>query len=155
SGKRERFEQLLDQVQMSAEMKTSYFQEACLERLEVRRKNRSWTIYFQLPGLIPADVLADFDQKLKERFARVAEVDWQIACAAQVDDRTLIEEYWPLFLQWLQREVVSVNGWMTKAKLEVKGAVIHLQMLNETGIEMARKKQVDVLVKRYFSRYFG
>ncbi len=155
SGKRERFEQLLDQVQLSAEMKQSYFQGASLERVEVSRTARTWTFFLELPGLIPADVLVQFDEKLKQRFAPVADVDWRIAFADQVDDSSLIEEYWQLALQWLQKQVISLNGWMTKAKLEVKGAVIRLQMLNETGIEMARKKQIDQLVMQYYANTFG
>ena len=153
--KRDRFEWLLKQAKVPVEMAEEFFRDGYLDRVEVSRKSREWTFYFCKRHLIPRDVYAAFCRRIREQFAQFADIRFVILFSDEVDHRMLVEEFWPVLLEWIQEQLPTVNGWMTKASVEVKGAVIHVRMLDSTGLELARKKQLDTLIRQFFARYFG
>jgi DNA polymerase-3 subunit alpha (Gram-positive type) len=153
--KRSRFEMLMRTANIPADMIDAFFQEGYIDRVEVSRSNREWTFYFCKRRLLPRDIYASFCRQIREQFAHIARIHFVIHFSDEVDTRSLVEEFWPMFLEWLQREIPSVNGWMTKAEVEVTGSAVHVRMLDATGLELARKRSIDTMIKTFFSRYFG
>jgi DNA polymerase-3 subunit alpha (Gram-positive type) len=154
ADKRERFLLFARQARVPEEWVQTYFSEGYIDKVEVHRGRREWTVHLVNPTLVPCDMYVSFCRHAREQFAHIAAIRFVLSFSGQVDDRTLVEEYWPLFLEWIQREMPSVNGWLTKAGIEVKGKMIQLRLLDATGLELARKKGVDALIVRFFERYF-
>lgn len=153
--KRDRFELLMRQAGIPTEMIDSFFQEGYIDKVEVSRSNRSWTFFLKKRELVPRQIYSAFCKHVREQFSHIADIRFVIHFSDEVKDQTLIEEFWPFLLEWLQREQPSVNGWMMKASVEVDDRMIHVQMLDQTGVELAKRKRIDELIVQFFHHYFG
>lgn len=153
--KRDRFELLMKQANVPTEMIDEFFHEGYIDRVEVSRTNREWTFHLNKRHMIPRDIYLSFCRHIKEQFAHIAKIQFVIQFSDEVENSLLVEEYWPLFLEWVQRELPSVNGWMTKASMEVSGSTIRVNMLDQTGLELAKKRSIDAMIVQFFHDYFG
>lgn len=153
--KRERFELLMKLAKIPEPMMEEFFQDGVIDRVEVSRSNREWTFFLHKKSLLPREIYLSFCRHVRDQFAHIAKIQFIISYSEEVNDESLIREYWPLFLEWVQRELPSVNGWMTKASMEVTGSNIVVQMLDQTGLEMAKKREIDALILRFYHDYFG
>ncbi|MDF2722264.1 MAG: polC, partial [Paenibacillus sp.] len=153
--KRKRLELLLEQASIPNNVVQSYFSDGQIERVECSRSNREWTLYISKNALLPPDVLRSFVQSVQAKFAHIAGIRVVLLYDQDVSDAALVEQYWSMFLEWAQREAVSVNGWLGKASYEAADGVITLRMLDAIGLELASKRNVDKLLQRYFEEQFG
>ncbi|MCD1257780.1 PolC-type DNA polymerase III [Paenibacillus athensensis] len=153
SDKRQRFELLMKQADIADHVVQTYFAQGHIERVECSRKNREWTFHLVNPALVPLAVYRDLCRTIQEKFAHIAKIRfmWHYEQAAP---EALVTEYWSLFIEWLQREAATVNGWMTKARAEVKDHTLTLVMLDQIGLELAKRKNIDQFVRTFFHTYF-
>ncbi|WP_405082614.1 PolC-type DNA polymerase III [Paenibacillus chitinolyticus] len=151
--KRQRFELLMKQADIPHEMSTVHFADGYIDKVEISRKNREWTFHLVKQELVPQDVYRSFCRNVQEKFAHIAKTRFVIHMENAEPGR-LVEEYWSLFLEWVQREAVTVNGWLSKAKTEVQGNQLTLILLDQIGFELAKKKNMDNWVKSFFQDYF-
>jgi DNA polymerase-3 subunit alpha (Gram-positive type) len=133
----------------------SYMSEGYIDRVETSRSNREWTFYLVLSTLVPQDIYKSFCANIKEKFAHIAAVRIITTYSEEVRDSDLIEQYWPLFIEWIHTEAASVNGWLSRAKFEIREKIITVQMLDAFGLEMAKKKALDTFVSRYYMEHYG
>jgi DNA polymerase-3 subunit alpha (Gram-positive type) len=138
-----------------ADMIDSFFQEGYIDRVEVSRANREWTFFLCKRRLLPRDVYASFCRHIREQFAHIARIHFVIHFSDEVDTRSLVEEFWPMCVEWLQREMPSVNGWLARADIEVPGSAMHVRVIDGTMLEFARKRGIDAMIGTFFGRYFG
>lgn len=155
ADKRKRFELLLEQSAVPSNVVEAYFTDGHIERVECSRGNREWTFIIAKNKLVPLDVYRSFYKMVRDKYAHIAKIRMIFHYSEEVADEELLEHYWSLFLEWVQREATSVNGWMSKAGYEVNGGVIILRMLDPIGLEMAKKRSVDGWVQRFFEENFG
>ncbi|RKN86483.1 PolC-type DNA polymerase III [Paenibacillus ginsengarvi] len=155
ADKRKRFELLLQQAEVPGSVVTSYFADGFIERVECSRSNREWTFYINKTTLLPLDIYRSLIQMVRAKFAHIAGTRFVVQYDGSVADETVVSEYWGLFLEWVQREAASVNGWMGKAKYEVAGGVVTLRMLDAIGLEMAKKRSIDGWVQRFYEENFS
>lgn len=153
--KRNRFELLMKQAEIPHAMIESYFQDGLIERVECSRTNRDWTIYIQKENLLPSPVYRTFGVSVRERMAHIAKIKLVFQYAEQITTSDIVQEYWGLFIEWAQREIASVNGWMSKARLEVENSLATITMSDTATLEMARKRQIDEAIIRFYDIYFG
>jgi len=153
--KRNRFELLLKQAQVPPEITDGFFADGYIDKVEVSRKNRSWTFYLVKSELVPRDIYISFCRLIREKFAHIAQIRFVLRYTDDMDPSRLVEEYWGLFLEWAQREIVSVNGWMSKARFEVRGRLIEVTLLDRVGLELARKKNIDQYIRQFFREHFS
>ncbi|TNJ64333.1 PolC-type DNA polymerase III [Paenibacillus hemerocallicola] len=156
ADRRKRFELLLTQAAVPNNVVEAYFADGHIERVECSRSNREWTFFIDKSTLVPLDIYRSFYKNVQDKFAHISKIGIVLNYAEEVSDHALIETYWGLFLEWVQREATSVNGWMSKAKYEVAaGGTVTLRMLDGIGLEMARKRNVDGWVQRFFDENFN
>jgi DNA polymerase-3 subunit alpha (Gram-positive type) len=153
ADKRNRFELLMQQAEIPSDTIYSFFADGYIDQVVCSRTNREWTFHLIKNELVPQDIYRSFCKKIQDKFAHIAKIRF-ILRFDQVDPVTIIEEYWSLFIEWLQREAATVNGWMSKAKFEVKGSDLTIILLDQFGIEQARKKNVDQFARSFFEDYF-
>lgn len=154
-SKRNRFELLLQHAQIPAEVADVYFHDGYIDMVETTRSNREWTFHLVNGTLVPKDIYRSFIKMLRDKFAHIAAVKVVLHYQENVTHAEIAGEYWSLFVEWAQREVASVNGWLGKARMEAEGTVLNLTMLDQIGLELAKKKQIDELVKQFYDRYFA
>ncbi|MBU5441804.1 PolC-type DNA polymerase III [Paenibacillus sp. MSJ-34] len=152
--KRKRFEILMQQAQIPAQMIEACFTDGHIERVECSETNREWTIYISKETVVPAEAYRAFCLQIQERLAHIAKIKLIFQYSEHVPVADVVQTYWGLFIEWVQREIASVNGWMARAKLEVDGRAVVVTMLDSTTLELARKKQIDTAIVRFFETYF-
>jgi len=152
--KRQRFEVLMSASGIPADVAERYFAEAYLDQVEVSRKSPLWTFHLVLPQLVPQDVYRPFCKLIADKHAHIAKIRF-VADVRGVSPAELVDEYWTMFIEWVQREAVSINGWMTTARVDVQGDKLTLYMLDAIGLELAKKRNVDDWIVTFFRDFFG
>ena len=153
ADKRNRFELLMQQAEIPADIIRSSFAEGYIDQVEISRKNRDWTFYLVKNELVPQNIYRSFCKMIQEKFAHIAKIRfiWRFE---QAEASAVVEEYWSLFLEWLQREAAAINGWMMKARIEVQGHSLTLIMLDQIGLDLAKKKNIDMFIRNFYHHFF-
>lgn len=155
AAKRDRFEMLMDQAGIPADVVRSFFADGYIDKVETSRKNREWTFYIAKTVIVPHDVYRSFCKMIRDKFAHIAAIRFVLQYSPDVSPEAVAHEYWGMFIEWVQREAASINGWMTKAKIDVAGNVLTLHLLDTIGLELAKKKNIAQWIQNYFSSFFG
>ncbi|MFS1513162.1 PolC-type DNA polymerase III [Chengkuizengella sp. SCS-71B] len=153
--KRTRFELLMKQAGIPQEIVNSYFSDGFIEKVICNRHHNDWNIHIVKDQMIPQKMYRQFCKQIQKKFAHIAKIRFNFCFSKSITNQELVSEYWGLFLDWVQREQTSVNGWFSKAKVEVKGQTINVSLLDETGIELAKKKKLDDNIKQFFIDFFS
>jgi DNA polymerase-3 subunit alpha (Gram-positive type) len=153
ADKRNRFELLMQQAEIPSEIVHSYFAEGYIDKVECSRTNRDWTFFLVAHDLVPQNIYRSFCKMIQDKFAHIAKIRF-IFRFEQAAPASIAEEYWSLCIDWMQRESASINGLMSKAKIEVKGSQLNLIMLDQFSLEMAKKKNIDQFVRSFFFGFF-
>ncbi|WP_442600908.1 PolC-type DNA polymerase III [Paenibacillus sp. KN14-4R] len=151
--KKQRFELLVQSAGIPKDVVQTHFVDAYLERVEVMRNQREWTFFLQVPRLVPQDVYRAFCKMISEHYAHLAKTRF-IVHFQQTEPAQLVNEYWSMFMEWVHREETSVNGWMSRAKVEVQGSRLTIFFLDGIGLELAKKKNIDNWITSFFRDYF-
>ncbi|TBL77767.1 PolC-type DNA polymerase III [Paenibacillus thalictri] len=152
--KRERFEQLMKHAEIPTDVIDSFFADGYIDRVEVSRKNKDWTFYIAQNKVVPRDIYISFCKMIRDKFTHIARIQFVLQYADEIDRAEVASEYWGLFLEWIQREKVSVNGWLMKAKVEAQGNVLTLLLLDQIGLELAKKKNIGQYIHTFYKNYF-
>ncbi|CAM2891138.1 PolC-type DNA polymerase III [Paenibacillus sediminis] len=152
--KRTRFELLMKQAQVPSSMIDPYFMDGYIDHVEISKSNKDWTIVIAKDSLVPAQVFRTFCLHIQERMNHIAKIRFIFRYSEAVQPASIVREYWKLFIEWVQREIPSVNGWMARAKHEVEGDLVFVTMTDSTSLELARKKQIDQAIISFFEQFF-
>lgn len=155
ADKRSRFELLMKESGISPEHRNGYFADGYIEKVEVSPANSEWTIYIHKESLVPHDIYLEFCEKIQSKFAHISSISFVLNYKEEAVRSQAIKEYWGLMIQWLQQHVVSINGWLSKAKIEVSGQKISLFLLDQLGLELAKKKNLEQWIRRFYQDCFG
>lgn len=152
--KRHRLELLMKQAEMPAAVVDPYFLDGRIERVEISKANKEWHIILHKETLVPAQVYRTFCLRIQEKLQHIAKITFGFQYAEAVEHEAIVKEYWRLFLEWVHREIPSVNGWLTRAGQEWEDGLLTLNMTDAMSLELARKKQIDQAIIRFYNQYF-
>lgn len=153
--KRKRFELLMKQGEVPANLVEPYFMDGYIEQVAISRESREWLITLGKETLVPAEVYRTFCLRIQEKMNHIAKIRFLFRYGSKVTEADIVEEYWGLFLEWVHREIPSVNGWMARSTHEVENGQLLLSMADGMSMELARKKQIDAAITKFFNRFFG
>lgn len=153
--KRKRFELLMKQGEIPPGLIDPYFLDGYIEQVETSRSNQEWVITIVKETLVPAEVYRSFSLKLREKMQHIAKISLIFKYGSNVDHEEIVDTYWNLFLEWIHREIPSVNGWMARASHELDGETLMVTMTDNMSLELARKKQIDQALTRFYAQYFA
>lgn len=153
--KRKRFELLMKQGEIPPGLVDPYFLDGYIEQVETSRSNKEWIISIVKETLVPAEVYRNFCLKLREKMQHIAKITFIFKYGPAVGHGEIVDTYWNLFLEWVHREIPSVNGWMARAGHELDGDMLLVTMSDSTSLELARKKQIDQAIIRFYQQYFA
>lgn len=153
--KRTRFELLMKQAQVPAGLMEPHFADGMIDRVEISRSNKEWKIVIAKETLVAAPTYRAFCLHIQEKMGHIAKIRFLFQYDEAVDVVQIVEEYWNMFLEWVQREIPSVNGWMTRAKYMVDDHTVTVTMSDNMSLELAKKKQIDQAIVRFYQDYFN
>ncbi|KHF37064.1 DNA polymerase III PolC-type [Paenibacillus sp. P1XP2] len=139
--KRKRFELLMKQGEIPPGLVDPYFLDGYIEQVETSRSNKEWIITIVKETLVPAEVYRNFCLKLREKMQHIAKITFIFKYDPAVGHGEIVDTYWNLFLEWVHREIPSVNGWMARAGHELDGDMLLVTMSDSTSLELARKNR--------------
>ncbi|WP_284639104.1 PolC-type DNA polymerase III [Paenibacillus silviterrae] len=152
--KRDRFEMLMHQAGVPTDVIQSFFSDGYIDKVETSRKNREWAFFIVKSQIVPQDIYRTFCRMIRDKFSHIAAIRFVLQYTPEVTPEQIAQEYWSMFIEWVQQEAASINGWMTKAKIEVKDRQLTLLLLDSIGLELAKKKNVGDFIRTYFHTYF-
>ncbi|SEN33567.1 PolC-type DNA polymerase III [Paenibacillus sp. OV219] len=153
--KRQRFELLLKQAELPQQMTDEHFGDAYIDKVIVSRSNREWTFCIRKASLVPLPAFTVFCRSIQAKFTHIAQISFQFQFGEGVQKEEIVEAYWLAFVEWLQHSNPSVNGWIRKSKMDVSGDLITLHLMDEMGLELARKKKIDELAVDFYQQQFS
>lgn len=66
SGKKERFQLLLQQLQLTEDVIVTHFQNAEIDRVVIEKQARKWHFFFQFERIVPCQLYNTFRGKLEQ-----------------------------------------------------------------------------------------
>ncbi|WP_256761336.1 PolC-type DNA polymerase III [Cohnella sp. WQ 127256] len=151
---RKRFEVLLQQAELPTEWLGQHFRDGHIEKVEINRTRKEWTLYIGKSVLLPKLIYVGFIERVKAKLGHIADIKKIFNYGQDVSSESIVQEYWSVLVDWMQQDIVSVNGWLAKAELVVEGDLLTISLLNETNLGLAKKKEIDVQVARFFEERF-
>jgi len=154
-SKRQRFEMLLEQAGLPQDLIKAYFEDGYIDQVIVNKHNNDWTFCIRKTSLVPLQAYNTLTHQVRKKFAHIANTSFIFIYDDIVESENIILQYWPIFLEWAQKNIPSVNGWLQKANVQAAADVLTLGLLDTTGLELARKKKIDDSVKEFYQQYFS
>ncbi|WP_310550359.1 PolC-type DNA polymerase III [Paenibacillus glufosinatiresistens] len=151
---RKRFELLMRQGELPPALIDEHFTDGYIERVEISRGNRDWHVVVVKPALVPAQAYRTFSLRIRERLSHIAQVSFLFRYGEAVSRADIVQEYWGLFQEWVQRKIPSSSGWLSRSSQTLEGETLHLSMSDGMSLELARKKEIDKAIITFYSRYF-
>lgn len=140
SGKKERFQLLLGQLQLTEDAEVVYFRNAEIEKLTVEKKARRWHFQFLFEKILPFRVYTRFTSQLERTFSHIANVTYQIQVSDQNFSPELLIEYWNTSIQHLDGIAPPLLKLLNEQTPNVQGNKVTVSVRNETeGLALKRK----------------
>jgi len=152
--KRERFDRLLNHAQVPQDMIQAFFSDGHIEKVAVSRSHKEWVVHLSKKQVVPCDMFASFCRQIADHFSGLVQVRFVLGYDESVEDSVIAEEYWPLFVEKIQREEPSINGLLAKARITAAAGEIRLYLLDDTALELARKKNIPERVGEFYLASF-
>ncbi|MCH6267086.1 PolC-type DNA polymerase III [Neobacillus citreus] len=139
-GKKERFQLLLQQLQLTEDAVVMHFQNAQIERLLVEKKARKWHFQFLLEKVLPFNVFTRFTAQIERTFSNIAAVSYDIKVTNQENASELISEYWSYCIQQIDGISPPLIKLLHEQLPVVSGNKLTVSVRNEAeGLTLKRK----------------
>ncbi|MCM3745971.1 PolC-type DNA polymerase III [Paenibacillus pasadenensis] len=154
-GKRQRFELLMKQAELPPELIGTHFTDGHIEKVLVSPSNREWTFCITKSTLVKRDFYTIFCRTIRQKFSHLADVTFCFTYEDSISTDDLALEYWPLFVEWAQQEMASVNGWLAKAAPSCSNGMLQIMLMDRAGLELAKRKKIDEAIVRFYEDRFS
>ncbi|CAH2713251.1 DNA polymerase III PolC-type [Neobacillus rhizosphaerae] len=139
-GNKERFQLLLQQLQLVEDAVVVHFNNAQIERLLVEKKARKWNFQFLFEKILPYNVYLRFTTQLERTFSNIAAISYSIQVSNQLFTPELIQEYWSYSIQQIDGISPPLLKLLNEQLPEVSGNKLTISVRNEAeGLALKRK----------------
>lgn len=149
----QRFQILLQQLELTEDVYMSFFEGGELTRMTVHKTNRQWHFHVTLQQILPYKLYELFIVRLRERFAGIAAI--QLSLETQDADVTaaLIHDYWHLVLDSMDGMAPPLRQTFSSQQPEWTGNKIKLICSQQVEYLTCKSKYADLIAAHY--RFFG
>src|SRR5690606_10534002 len=109
---RKRFEVLLQQAELPSEWMDKHFRDGHINKVEISRSRKEWTFHISKSTLLPKAIYVGFIERVRTKLGHIADIKKVLLYEQSISTQSIVQEYWSVFVEWMQQEVVSVNGWL-------------------------------------------
>ena len=115
----ERFQILLQQLQIPDDLINQYLQGGGIERLVIDKANKSWHFDLQVPRILPTELYELLETKLKQSFSHIARTTFALETENKQFTEEEVRAYLPLCTEritfspmfaYLKKQLPQVNG---------------------------------------------
>ncbi|WP_042374038.1 PolC-type DNA polymerase III [Neobacillus jeddahensis] len=139
-GNKERFQLLLQQLQLIEDAIVVHFNNAQIERLLVEKKARKWHFQFLFEKVLPFNVYLKFTTQLERTFSNIATISYSIQVTNQIITPELLRDYWSYCIQQIDGISPPLLKLLNEQVPEASGNKLTITVRNETeGLALKRK----------------
>ncbi|WP_071395303.1 PolC-type DNA polymerase III [Bacillus tuaregi] len=140
SGKNERFQLLLQQLNLTEDAVVPYFSKAQIEKLVVEKKARKWHFHFLFEKILPYNILSTFIHKLETTFSYIAQVSYSIKVLDPQYTEQLVVDYWRKCVQEIEGISPPLSKLLNEQIPKLQGNKLTIKVRNEMeGLSIKRK----------------
>ncbi|WP_125761167.1 PolC-type DNA polymerase III [Companilactobacillus hulinensis] len=155
SDKNQLFKILIKQIKLDNLLESDeLFANAKLDKLEVHKKSRRWTFFFDFDDVIPFNDFQVFVASLKEGFDGIATVDFNIHTESPQLDEKNIREYWNYVLENCEERSPVVSQLMSQNPPKSENGQVFLTVSNGFIADFMDGKLISSLQDAYTSLGF-
>lgn len=146
---------LFREVNLPEEWLNQPFKNGVIKEVQVSTRKGTWKIYLNLAEPIDADLWEEFQVLVKKHFEPLIRVQMYFSYD-QIQHEIVLQKYKYFIQKHLQDQVTpAASTWFGQAKWLVEGNRITVIFPNSTVLEMARKREVDRYIMKYYERITG
>src|SRR3954468_23491439 len=150
-GKKERFQLLLQQLQMIEDAVVVHFNNAQIERLLVEKKARKWHFHFLFENILPYNVYLMFTTQLERTFSNIAGISYHISVTNQGVTPQLLQDYWSYSIQQIDGIAPPLLKLLNEQLPDVNGNKLTIMVRNDTEGQAIKRKYSGVIAEIYQS----
>lgn len=140
----ERFQLLMEQLDVPSDIKERYLQEGRIEKLEISKQEKKWHFYLYLPVPLPYDIFELIENKMNAAFTHVASTAFSIQYnEEQPFDR--LPSYWPAIVNRIDGMAPHLRQRLNGGRPAIENNTITLACKNEAEASMMERKLSDSL----------
>ncbi|ADH99290.1 PolC-type DNA polymerase III [Salisediminibacterium selenitireducens] len=151
--RKERFDLLMDQVQMPEDIRERFLRDGWIESLTVHKKERKWLFRFRLSVPMTKEAYERFSAKLIHGLSHIADVQFMLTYEEDIHSLSLAKEYWPLYVERLRSYTNGLIHRLENQVPESDGKKLIISVQNETEKEMMERRIMEPL--QTLSEIFG
>ncbi|WP_423410057.1 PolC-type DNA polymerase III [Heyndrickxia sp. MSNUG] len=151
TGKKERFQLLLQQLQLTEDTIVTHFRNAEIDRVIVEKQARKWHFYFQFENIIPCDLYSRFTSELERAFSHIAKISYTVNVLEQAINDQLILEYWKSCVKEIDGIAPPLLKLLNEQNPTIQGTKIILSVRNETEGLAIKRKYASIITDIYQS----
>ncbi|CAM5570195.1 DNA polymerase III PolC-type OS=Lysinibacillus sphaericus OX=1421 GN=polC PE=3 SV=1 [Lysinibacillus sphaericus] len=146
---RQRFQMLLQQLELTEDVYMSFFEEGELARLTVHKKNRLWHFNIKLRGILPFPLYQLFRTHLAEKFAAIAQIETTFETVEKNVTEELIQAYWLTIVEQIDDMAPTLKNCLVSQIPMWNGQKITLSCVQEMELMMLKTKYAEKLALSY------
>ncbi|TCN25582.1 PolC-type DNA polymerase III [Mesobacillus foraminis] len=140
SKKKESFQVLLQQLQLTEDAIVQHFYNALIDRVIIEKKSKKWHFFFQFERIIPCSVFSRFKTQIERTFSHIASVTYSIHVVEQSFSEQDIHDYWKNCVQEIDGISPPLLKLLNEQLPRVQGTKLILNVRNDTeGLAIKRK----------------
>jgi DNA polymerase III subunit alpha, Gram-positive type len=143
------------EADLPSEWLGTHFREAEIREVRVHPRKRSWQIRMNLPEPIAPEIWEGFINRVRERFQPDIHVSFQFEYD-RVQHEIVLQKYKHFIQKLIQEHVTPAAAtWFGQAEWRVDHDRIEIVFSNPAVLAMARQRELDRHVARFYSRITG
>jgi DNA polymerase III subunit alpha, Gram-positive type len=140
SKKKESFQVLLQQLQLTEDAEAQFFYNALIDRVSIEKKTKKWHFFFQFEKIIPCSLHTRFRTQLEKTFAHIATVAYTVNVLDQTISEELVHDYWKSCIQEIDGIAPPLLKLLNEQLPRVQGNKLVLSVRNDMeGLAIKRK----------------
>ncbi|MGG3889101.1 PolC-type DNA polymerase III [Metabacillus fastidiosus] len=147
--KLEKFQLLLQQINLTENEVVDYFRNGSIAKLIVHKKEKKWHFQFQFEKILPYEVLQLFTMRLKQAFSHIANVTFSIEVLDHVFDEKLVQDYWSICIEELDGIAPPILSLLHEQRPQVRGVKLLIKTRNDTEAASIKKKYAPMIQESY------
>lgn len=152
-GKVDRFQILLQQLQLTDDQYISHFRNASIEKIVVEKRSKKWHFHFLFDDIIPFQVYQLFTTKLRSSFSHIATITYDIRVRNGIVTDVLIRDYWSACIEEMQGISPPLLKLLNEQVPQFNGNKLTIQVRNEMEGLAIKRKYANLITDAY--QYFG
>ncbi|MDZ5473442.1 PolC-type DNA polymerase III [Bacillus sp. 31A1R] len=149
SSKRERFQLLLQQLQLTDDALVPYFAQGEIEKVVIEKVAKKWHFHFMFEKILPYSVLNQLTVQLQKTFSHIAATTFSLKVRDQGCTEELIIDYWRVCIQEIDGISPPLAKLLNEQVPKVQGTKLIINVNNELEGLAIKRKYVNILTDAY------